>query len=89
MDLPSWGHALAGPAGRLGLSDAVFVAAFMACALRLGLRAWASALGMLAGLLGTVAISIEADRAIPALPLVAIGFLAPNADRLARLARPA
>jgi hypothetical protein len=40
---------------------------------------------MVAGLLATVVLSVTTDRAIPALPLLAVGYWLPNVDRLAGL----
>jgi hypothetical protein len=87
FDLPSWGGTLDGPASRLGLPDAIFLAAFATWAVRLGLRPRATAAGMVCGLLATLAISLATDRAIPALPLLAVGYWLPNLDRLTGLLR--
>lgn len=87
FDLPAWGHA--GSAGHLGLSDAFFLALFGAWALRFGFRRTATIIGLLLGLLAALVLSVTLDRAIPALPLLAAGFLLPNADRVwALLAGP-
>jgi len=85
FDLPAWGQA--GSAGHLGLSDAVFLAMFAAWAWRDGLRRAATIAGLLLGLVGALVLSVALDRAIPALPFVAAGFLLPNADRLWALRR--
>ena len=87
FDLPSWGGALDGPAARLGLPDAIFLAAFATWARRLDLRPRVTTVTMIGALLATLAISVTADRAIPALPLLVAGFLLPNVDRLAALLR--
>ena len=87
FDLPSWGGALAGPAARLGLPDAIFLAAFATWALRLDLRPRLTTVTMVCGLLATMIVSITTDRTIPALPLLVAGFLLPNADRLGALLR--
>lgn len=87
FDMPSWGGALSGPAARLGLPDAIFLAAFAVWALRLDLRPRATTAAMVCGLLTTMVVSIMADKAIPALPLLAAGFLLPNVDRLRALLR--
>jgi hypothetical protein len=89
FDLPSWGGSLGDAATRLGLTDAVFLAMFAVWSMRFGLRPRATAVGMVAGLLATVAISVATDRAIPALPLLAVGYWLPNLDRLGRLMRVA
>jgi len=83
FDLPAWGHA--GSAGHLGLSDAFFLSLFAAWACRFGFRRGATIAGMLAGLAGALVLSVALDRAIPALPLIAAGYLLPNADRLRAL----
>jgi len=85
FDLPSWGGSLGDAATRLGLTDAVFLAMFATWSLRLELRPRATAIGMVMGLLATVALSVATDRAIPALPLLAVGYWLPNLDRLGKL----
>jgi hypothetical protein len=86
FDLPAWGDA--GSAGHLGLSDAFFLSLFAAWAWRFGLRRGATIAGMLLGLVAALVLGVALDRAIPALPLLAAGYLLPNADRLWKLARP-
>jgi hypothetical protein len=86
FDLPAWGDA--GSAGHLGLSDAFFLTLFAAWAWRFGLRRGATIAGMLLGLVAALVLGVALDRAIPALPLLAAGYLLPNADRLWKLARP-
>jgi hypothetical protein len=85
FDLPAWGGGAV--AGRLGLSDVVFLAMFAAWGWRSGFRRGATAIGLTAGLLASLALGVALDRAIPALPLLAVGFLLPNADRAAALFR--
>jgi hypothetical protein len=85
FDLPAWGGA--GSAGHLGFSDAFFLSLFAAWAWHFGLRRGATIAGMLIGLLGALAAGVILDRAIPALPFIAAGYLLPNADRLWKLAR--
>jgi len=87
FDLPAWGDA--GSAGHLGFSDAFFVSLFAAWAWRFGLRRGATIAGMLLGLVGALVLSVTLDRAIPALPFVAAGYLLPNADRLRAALRAA
>ena len=79
FDLPAWGNA--GSAGHLGFSDAFFLSLFAAWAWRLGLRRGATIAGMLLGLVGALALGVALDRAIPALSLLAAGYLLPNAGR--------
>jgi hypothetical protein len=87
FDIPSWGGA-PGAGSRLGLVDAIFLAMFMVWAQRFGLRPRATAIGMLCGLFAAVVLSVVLDRAVPALPLIAIGYWIPNLDRLNDLLRP-
>lgn len=85
FDLPTWGTALS--VGRLGLSDAVFLAMFATWAWRYGFRRAATLAGLTLGLLASLVLGVALDRAIPALPLVAAGYLLPNVDRIAALLR--
>jgi hypothetical protein len=86
FDLPAWGGA--GSAGHLGLSDAVFLSLFAAWGAHYGFRRGPTIAGMVVGLLGSLVLSVTLDRAIPALPLIAAGYLLPNLDRVGRLLRP-
>jgi len=86
FDLPAWGGA-PGAGSRLGLTDAIFLAMFAVWAKRFGLRRRATAVGMVGGLLLTVVLSVTTDRALPALPLMAVGYWLPNLDRLTALFR--
>jgi hypothetical protein len=83
LDLPDWGTGLA--AARLSVPDVVLVAAFAAYARRFGLRERAAELGMLAGLLVAAGAEIVLHVALPPIALVAVGCLAPNADRMRHL----
>jgi hypothetical protein len=85
FDLPAWGHT--GSAGHLGLSDAIFLSMFAAWAWHYGLRRTATIVGLTLGLLGALALSMLLDRTIPALPLLAAGYLLPNLDRIPALLR--
>jgi hypothetical protein len=77
-------------AARLGPPDVVFFALFLAAAIRFGLRARATWLSMTAAISATLVATYAFDlQGLPALPAVAIGFLAPNADLLWRELRPA
>jgi hypothetical protein len=88
LDLPDWGTGLA--AARLSAPDVVFLGAFAAYARRLGLRERAAEAGMLLGLLAAVASEVLLDSELPTIALMAVGYLAPNVDRLGALfARPA
>jgi len=85
FDMPAWGHM--GSAGQLGVSDAVFLSMFAAWAMHFGFRRTATIFGLILGLIGSLVLSIVLDRAIPALPLIAIGYLLPNIDRVGPLVR--
>ena len=75
---------------QLGLPDLLFFALFLAAAARFDLRPRWTWLGLVAGLAGTVLLATWQDvGGLPALPLLAAGFLVPNADLLwTRLRRP-
>ena len=85
FDLPAWGTGQS--AGHLGVSDAVFLAMFAGWAWHFGFRRRATAAGLVLGLLASLVLGILLDRAIPALPLIAIGYLLPNLDRVGALLR--
>lgn len=85
FDLPAWGGH--GTAGRLGLTDAVFLAMFAAWALRYGFRPTATLIGITLGLLASLVLGVATGSAVPSLPLIAAGYLLPNLDRLPRLLR--
>jgi hypothetical protein len=76
-------------AANLGVPDLLFFAFFLAASSRFALRVIPTWLGMLAGLGITFALVVGFDvGGLPALPGIAAGFLAPNADLLwARLRR--
>jgi hypothetical protein len=88
FDLPSWGGT-PGASSRLGVVDAIFLAMFAVWARRFGLRVRATIIGMVAGLLGAVVLSVVLDRAVPALPLMAVGYWLPNLDRFGQMFRSA
>jgi hypothetical protein len=87
FDLPAWGDL--GSAGHLGFSDALFLSMFAGWAWRYDLRRTATVIGLTLGLLASLALSVALDRAIPALPLLAAGYLLPNLDRFPRMLRHA
>jgi hypothetical protein len=75
-------------AANLGVPDLLFFALFLAAAARFGLRLLATWFGLLAGLGVTIAATVYFDLGgLPALPGIALGFLLPNADLLARRLR--
>ena len=83
FDFPAWGDA--GSAGHLGVSDALFLSLFAAWAWRYDFRRGATLAGMTLGLGASLALGVAFDRAIPALPLIAAGYLLPNLDRIGTL----
>ena len=85
FDLPAWGGALS--TGHLGLSDAVFLAMFAGWARHFGFRRVATIAGLVLGLVAALVLGVVLDSAIPALPLLAAGYLLPNLDLVGRLLR--
>jgi hypothetical protein len=85
FDLPAWGAM--GSVGQLGLSDAIFVALFAAWAWHWGFRRAPTIAGLVLGLIGSLVLGVVLDRAIPALPLIVVGYLLPNVDRVEGLVR--
>ncbi len=85
FDLPTWGDE--GSVGRLGLSDAVFLAMFATWAWRYGLRRAATIIGLTLGLVASLLLGLAFDRMIPVLPLIAAGYLLPNLDRIGAVLR--
>ena len=83
LELPDWGTGLA--AARLSAPDVVFLGAFAAYARRLGLRERAAEVGMLLGLLAAVASEVLLETELPTIALMAVGYLAPNVDRIGAL----
>lgn len=69
----------------LGVPDLLFFALFLAAAARFGLRVRATWLALVAALGVTISLTVYFDLSgLPALPGIALGFLAPNADLLWR-----
>ena len=85
FDFPAWGDR--GSVGHLGFSDALFLSMFAAWAWHYGFRRTATITGLTLGLVGSLVLGILLDRAIPALPLVAAGYLLPNIDRIGAVLR--
>jgi hypothetical protein len=69
-------------AAQIGVSDFVFFALFAAATVRMGLRRRATLAAMTASFGVTAAISYATDATLPALPLLSLGLLLPNADLL-------
>jgi hypothetical protein len=86
LELPDWGTHL--PAGRLGISDAVFAGVFLVYARRFGLRPRATAVGLWVAALTSVALHLWFDAAVPVLPLMAVAYIVVNIDRLPGLMYP-
>ena len=63
----------------------MFLGAFAAYARRLGLRERAAEVGMLLGLLAAVASEVLLESELPTIALMAVGYLAPNVDRVGAL----
>ncbi len=75
-------------AARIGPPDVFFFAFFLAAASRFGLRPAATWLGMLCALALTLLATDVLDvNGLPALPGIALGFMAPNVDLLWRALR--
>jgi hypothetical protein len=77
-------------AANLGLPDLMFFALFLSAAARFGLRVYWTWLALVLSFGTTMALAILTDEnGLPALPLLAIAFLAANADLLWRQLRSA
>jgi hypothetical protein len=77
-----------GSAALLGLPDLLFYALFLAAAVRWRLRVRLTWLCMTLSFGATMALAIWGDvDGLPALPLLSLGFLAPNVDLLWRQVR--
>ena len=69
----------------LGMPDLLFFAVFLGAAARFRLRTRLTWVCMTLSFGGTLALAVYFDlRGLPALPLLSLGFLAPNADLLWR-----
>lgn len=68
---------------RLGPPDLLFFALFLAAADRFKLRVWWTWIAMTLSFGGTLALAVATkSHGLPALPLLSLGFLLPNADIL-------
>jgi hypothetical protein len=73
---------------KLGLPDLLFFALYLAAADRWRLRVGWTWLCLVASIGGTISLATELDvDGLPALPLLSLGFLLPNADLLWRAVR--
>ncbi|WCB91664.1 hypothetical protein DSM104299_00337 [Baekduia alba] len=87
LEMPDWGTHL--PAGRLGISDAVFAGVFLVYARRYGLRPRATAIGLWVSAVIAIVLKVWLDRAIPVLPISAAAYFLVNIDRMPALLRAA
>jgi hypothetical protein len=85
LEMPDWGTHL--PAGRIGVSDAVFAGVFLVYARRFGLRPRATAVGLWISAVVAIVLKVWLDRAIPLLPLSAAAYFLVNIDRIPALLR--
>jgi hypothetical protein len=85
LEMPDWGTGL--PAGRLGISDAVFAGVFLVYARRLGLRPRATAVALWLATVVAIVLKVWLDTAVPVLPLLTAAYLLVNFDRLPALVR--
>jgi hypothetical protein len=70
-------------AANLGLPDLLFFALFLAASVRFALRPAWTWVALTASFGGTIAIAVALELGgLPALPLLSLGFLAPNTDIL-------
>jgi len=80
---------VAGSGMGLGMSDVIFLSLFAAGSAGAGLRPVAGFLAMAASFLVTVTVALVWKPALPALPFLAVAFLAVNSGRFVGLARSA
>lgn len=78
VHFPALGHQ--GPGTALGMSDWVFLALFTVGSRMNGLRPRAAFAAMVASLFVTFTIAMITGRALPALPLLGLAFVAANLD---------
>src|SRR5205814_10522455 len=80
----SFGFPIPGESGlaSLGVSDLLFFALFLGAAARFRLRVVATFVLMTLSFGDTAAIAVWTDRALPALPLLSVGFLLENGVRI-------
>jgi hypothetical protein len=85
LEMPDWGTGL--PAGRLGISDAVFAGVFLVYARRFGLRPRATAVALWVATVVAIVLKVWLDQAVPVLPLLTVAYFLVNLDRLPALVR--
>jgi hypothetical protein len=87
LEMPDWGTGL--PAGRMGISDAVFAGVFLVYARRFGLRPRATAVALWLATVVAIVLKVWLDAAVPVLPLLTVAYFLVNADRIPALIRMA
>jgi hypothetical protein len=80
---PTMGYAVRDAYSGLGTTDVLFFTLYLAAAVGFGLRVRLTLVAMVASLVATVTIALY-SRALPALPLLSLAFVAANADLIAR-----
>ncbi len=80
---PTMGYSVRDAYSGLGTTDVLFFSLYLAAAVGFGLRVRLTLVLMVASFVGTVAIALY-SRALPALPLLSLGFLVANADLIAK-----
>jgi hypothetical protein len=80
---PTMGYAVRDAYSGLGTTDVLFFCLYLAATVGFGLRVRLTLVAMVASFVGTVTIALY-SRALPALPLLSLAFLAANADLIAR-----
>jgi len=78
LTIPAWGGAFS----QLGISDLIFLAVYLAAAWRFGLRRRVTAAALSLSLVGSLGIAVWTEWTVPALPLLSLALLLPNADRV-------
>jgi len=85
---PTMGYAVRDAYSGLGTTDVLFFSLYLAAAIGYHLRVRLTVVAMVASFVATVTIALW-SRALPALPLLSLAFLAANADLIvSRLRRP-
>ncbi len=80
---PTIGYAVRDAYSGLGTTDVLFFCLYLAAAVGYRLRVRLTLVAMVASLVVTVTVALY-SRALPALPLLSLAFLAANADLIAR-----
>ena len=80
---PTMGYAVRDAYSGLGTTDVLFFCLYLAAAVGFGLRVRLTLVAMVASFVATVTVALY-SRALPALPLLSLAFLASNADLIVR-----